>query len=148
VRRQLGRDKQTARPKTARAKRSVALMPELGTLLKTHRLASLFKAPTDYVFPGSDGRGRDHRSTARTVERITDKAGLEDVSYHTLRHAFASLLIVGLKEDVETVSRQLGHSSSAITLSIYSHEFEKARSAEQLRQGLSSGFGHLLAASS
>jgi integrase len=82
------------------------------------------------------------------VKLITDKANLDGVAFHTLRHAFASLLIVALKEDVETVSRQLGHSSSAITLSIYSHEFEKARSAEQLRQGLSTGFEHLLAASS
>jgi site-specific recombinase XerD len=49
----------------------------------------------DSYSPSAVQAVRDHRSTARTVERITDKAGLEDVTYHTLRHAFASLLIVG-----------------------------------------------------
>jgi integrase len=36
-------------------------------------------------------------------------AGLDDVTFHTLRHSFASMLIVGLKMDVESVSCQLGH---------------------------------------
>ena len=146
VRRTLGRNKQPGEPKTERAKRSVGMMPELATMLREHLLQAPppFKRPTDYVFPGHDGRGRDQRSTARVVQRIAESAGLEDVTYHTLRHCFASLLITGLKLDIETVSRQLGHASSAITLGVYSHEFGKERSADQVRQGLSAGFGHLL----
>jgi integrase len=144
VRRTLGRDKRPTEPKTERSKRSVILIPELAAVLKEHRIASPFKAPGDYVFAAPDRKGRDHRSTARVVQRIAENAGLEDVTYHTLRHCFASLLITGAKQDVETVSRQLGHASSAITLTVYSHEFGKERSTAQVRDALSSGFGHLL----
>ena len=123
-------------------------MPELATLLRLHRMASPYKRLGDLVFPQADGRGRDHRSTARIIERVTKDAGLEGVTFHTLRHSFASSLIVRLKLDVETVSRQLVHVAAAITLSVYSHEFNRARNADALRRGLSDGFGHLLASSS
>lgn len=55
----------------------------------------------------------------------------------TLRHGFASMLIVGLRLDVNTVSKALGHARASTTLDIYTHEFEKARSAEQVRSKLS-----------
>lgn len=48
------------------------------------------------------------------VNRIASKAGLEGIGWHTLRHTFASLLVL---EGVPlfTVSRLLGHSSIRIT---------------------------------
>jgi len=108
VRAQLDRTKRRVPLKTARATRSVALMPELSAPLNRHRLASPYKRPNDLVFPKPDGYGRDHRSTARIIERVTKVAKLESVTFHTLRHSYATLLIVRLKLDVETVSRQLG----------------------------------------
>jgi hypothetical protein len=56
------------------------------------------------------------------------------------------MLIVGLKLDPVNVARQLGHSDPSITLSTYSHLFERARAADEMRQKLGDGFGHLLAA--
>ena len=57
--------------------------------------------------------------------RAVKRAGLPDVTFHSLRHSHASALIrAGL--DVVRVSRQLGHSKPTITLSIYAHEFEEA----------------------
>src|SRR5262249_21143747 len=57
--------------------------------------------------------------------RAVDRAGLPDVTFHSLRHSHASALIcAGL--DVVRVSRQLGHSKPTITLSVYAHEFEEA----------------------
>jgi len=146
VSRTLGRDGQPGEPKTDRAKRSVGLAPELAALLKEHRIASPYKAPTSFVFAGPDGKGRDHRSTARVVQRIAEAAKLEAVTFHTLRHCFASLLITGSNLNVETVSRQLGHADSAITLKVYSHEFGKGNSAEQVRVAIA-GYGHLLKSS-
>ena len=46
------------------------------------------------------------------------------------------------------VARQLGHSDPAITLSTYSHLFERARHADEMRAKLGDGFGHLLSARS
>jgi integrase len=87
---------------------------------------------------------------ARAVERTLKRAGLDQqgLSSHTFRHTFASLLIVGLKLDPVSVAGQLGHSNPATTLRFYAHLFEKAKHADEARDALSKGFGHLLASSS
>ena len=112
-------------------------------------MASLHKQPSDFLFPAPEGRGRDHRSTAR-VERTLRRAGLDGqgLSSHSFRHTFASLLIVGLKLDPVSVAAQLGHSNPATTLRFYAHLFAEAKHADEARDKLEAGFGHLLAASS
>lgn len=145
VRRQLGRDREAAEIKTAAGRRDVVLMPQLAAVLTAHRLASLHSLDTDYVFAAPDGRGRDHRSVSRGIERAVKRAKLGDgVSAHNLRHTFASQLIVGLGLDPVRVSKQLGHTNAGFTASTYAHEFERARHADDLRKQMSDGFGRLL----
>jgi integrase len=72
------------------------------------------------------------------------RANVGPLTFHALRHGFATMLITGLKWDVETVSRQLGHANSTITLKLYSHEWEKTRNNDELRTAMSDAFGHLL----
>ena len=108
-----------------RGRRTVVLMPQLASVLTRRRLASLHSQEADYVFPAPDGRGRDHRSTARGIERAVKRAGLgKGVSAHSFRHTFASQLSVGLGLDPVRVSRLLGHTSQAFTASTYVHMFE------------------------
>ena len=145
---QLDRQRNRVELKTTRSRRSVVLMPQLAGVLREHKMASRFKAPTDFVFPAPDGRGREHRATGRGIERAVDRAQVGPLSFHGLRHGFASMLINGLKQDVETVSRQLGHASASITLDIYSHQFEQAKTHDELRNAMSASFGHLLAETS
>jgi hypothetical protein len=57
-------------------------------------------------------------------------------------------LISGLKMDVESVSRQLGHATSSITLCVYSHEFDAARNVDKLRDALAGEFTRMTATSS
>jgi hypothetical protein len=65
---------------------------------------------------------------------------------HDLRHTFASHLIVDLKLDVAHVSRILGHARPSITLDTYTHLFDQAAHAANIRQLMAeSSFGHLLA---
>ncbi len=65
---------------------------------------------------------------------------------HQLRHCFASLLIAqGL--NVVFVSRQLGHASPSITLSVYAHLFDQAEHATKASAQLEAAFGGLLDAS-
>ena len=52
---------------------------------------------------------------------------------HDLRHTFASHLIIDLGLDVAQVSRMLGHARITITLDIYTHLFEDARHARDIR---------------
>ena len=74
------------------------------------------------------------------------RAGLQaprKLTLHSLRHGFASLLIAnGL--NVVYVSRQLGHANPAITLSVYSHQFDQAQHAERTSALLEASFGALV----
>lgn len=145
VRVQLSRKRERVIEKTTGSRREVVLVPQLARILREHRMASRYKAPTDFVFPAPDGRGLLHSVAARGVARAVAAAGLEDATPHTFRHGFASMLIVGLKLDPVNVARQLGHADPSITLSTYAHLFERARAADEMRQKLGDGFGHLLA---
>jgi hypothetical protein len=51
-----------------------------------------------------------------------------------------------LKLDPVGVASQLGHLNPATTLKVYAHLFDQARHAEETRDRLSAGFGHLLSA--
>ena len=150
VRQQLTRERELDKLKTASGRRDVVLIPQLAKLLREHRMASKYSLPGDFVFPTADGRGRPHRNTAKAVELTFARAGLggQRLSSHSLRHTYASLLIVGLKLDPVGVSAQLGHSNPATTLRLYAHLFDKAKHADETREKLSAGFGHLLATSS
>jgi integrase len=145
VRYQLNHQRGLVELKTGRSRRDVVLIPEVANVLREQKMASRFKADNDFVFTAPDGRGRERRSTSRGIERAVERAGVGPLSFHGLRHTYASILISGLGCDVETASRQLGHANSSITLSIYSHEFDAARNTDELRDKLAAGFGHLLA---
>ena len=64
---------------------------------------------------------------------------------HDLRHTFASHLIVDLRLDVAQVSRILGHARPSITLDTYTHLFDQAAHAADVRERMrASLFGQLL----
>jgi integrase len=56
----------------------------------------------------------------RVWRRAVKRAGLNGVTFHALRHFYASLLIRH-GESVKTVQARLGHASAAETLDTYSH---------------------------
>ena len=90
------------------------------------------------MFATSTGRTVGHRNFAkRGVGKAAARAGLTGVTFHALRHTFASLLI-DQGHDSVFVSRQLGHANPAITLRVYAHLFDSARHAELARAGLES----------
>lgn len=70
-----------------------------------------------YVFCNQDG---SKRSSIRTsFENAVRKAGLEDVVFHTLRHSFASNLVMA-GVDIATVKELMGHKDIQMTMR-YSH---------------------------
>ncbi len=120
------------------------LLPELGSDLRRHRLASPWAGPGDIVFASKFGTSPDQRNVAnRGLKLACREAGLEGVSFHVLRHTFASILIAQ-GHDVVFVSRQLGHANAAITLKVYAHWFDAARHAETARQRLSEDYRDVL----
>ena len=75
----------------------------------------------------------------------SQRAGLGDgISAHSFRHTFASLLIIGLKYDPVSVSKQLGHKKSSFTSDTYAHLFDRIEHESELRDKLEQSFGHLL----
>ena len=146
VRVQLDRKRRRVDLETDAARRDIVLMPELARILRELKVRSPHSRDADFVFANPDGRGRDHRSTSRGIFRTVTRAKLgAGVSAHTFRHSFASMLIVGLRYDAVAVSRQLGHTRPSFTMDFYSHLFDKARHADELRNQLDQQFRHLLA---
>jgi len=74
---------------------------------------------SDFVFPSIKGDG--HLTDSKFFKRLCEKAELEDVTLHTLRHSFATVAVserIGYSEIV--VAGLLGHSSGSVT-SRYMH---------------------------
>jgi integrase len=67
-----------------------------------------------------DGEPIDYNAFGYAWRRAADAAGLEGLRYHSLRHAFASMLIAG-GCSVKAVQRALGHAKAATTLDLYAH---------------------------
>ena len=156
VRQQLGRWRrgeppQRVRLKTPKAVREIPLLPQLALLLRRHKLASPFSAANDYVFSSALGTPLGYRNVERRgLGRAADLAGLNPenlprLRLHDLRHTFASHLIVDLRLDVAQVSRILGHARPSITLDTYTHLFDRAAHAADIRARMEqSQFGRLL----
>jgi hypothetical protein len=102
------------------------------------------------VFATSHGTAFLHHNVSkRVLRRAATGAGLDRpnrrVRFHDLRHTFASHLIIDIRLDVVQVSRILGHARTSMTLDTYTHLFEEARHAADVRAELAkSDFANLL----
>lgn len=132
--------------KSEAARRDVVLLPQLGNLLRVHKVASRFSAEGAFVFANAEGAPRNYRNVSRRgLDKATESAGLRPMKWHGLRHTFASHLILDLGLDVAQVSRQLGHASPSITLDVYVHLFDQSRHADDIRSRMEeSAFGRVL----
>ncbi|MEC4680664.1 MAG: tyrosine-type recombinase/integrase, partial [Nitrospirota bacterium] len=98
--------------------RHVPLSPEALTILRSH--SSFLQSP--WVLPGikSNLRPMDSRAfLRRAFEPALKKAGIQDASWHTLRHTTASRLVMA-GVPLPTVKEILGHRDLQTTLK-YSH---------------------------
>ena len=93
--------------------------------------------PSEFVFASRAGGPLSHRNvTRRGFEPAAKLAGIEGVSFHSLRHAFASRMI--FKEISPTVlARLMGHESSVVTERRYIHLFDMVRTDEAVRRAMS-----------
>lgn len=116
-------------PKTRSSSRRVKLGATGIRALRSHRLRMAerllpFRARTEgdvFVFVTELGEPYNGAHiTERAFKPLLRRAGLREIRFHDLRHACASLLLSqGVRVDL--VSQMLGHSTPALTLSIYAH---------------------------
>jgi len=131
---QLSRQGERVEPKTPQAKRSVVLMPALGRTLRELKLASAFSRDDDFVFATVKGTPHGYRNIERRgLDAAAEKAGIDDLHFHDLRHTFASMLIEA-GADIVFLSNQLGHANPSITLQVYSHMIRLEAHAERTRE--------------
>jgi integrase len=138
-------------PKTPASVREIPLVAQLARLLATHKQTTPFAAGSDWVFATANGTPHNHRNvTRRGLQRAAQAAGLDhggpSLRFHDLRHTFTSHLILDVRLDVAQVSRILGHARATITLDVYTHLFDDARHARDIRTRMAaSQFAELLA---
>ena len=77
----------------------------------------------DHVFLNRSGKLLPNSNYDRYLEKICDKAGIERISMHTLRHTFATRCIEsGMKP--KTLQKILRHANISMTMDLYVHVTE------------------------
>jgi integrase len=127
VRRSLCRHDGLKKPKTKAGRRTIPMAPPLRAVLSWMR--ERIVAPSGFVLTNCHGGpiapdelNRSYWGTVLRAAGLTDKKGRPKYAFHTLRHAFASLMIEqGL--NALHIKNLCGHSSVQTTLTIYGHLF-------------------------
>lgn len=74
-----------------------------------------------YMFPSrTTGEMYYPDSVVKLHQKILKDTGLEHISFHALRHPFATLALQN-GVDIKTVSSMLGHYDAGFTLRTYTH---------------------------
>jgi integrase len=114
-------------PKTKLSNRVINLAPVVVHVLKEHKKeqaeyrlmagGAYDEKGLDLVFANELGEPICPRAFTRVFERLVKKAGL-DVTFHGLRHTFATLALEqGV--DIKTIQETLGHHSAAFTMDVF-----------------------------
>jgi integrase len=117
-------------PKTKAGHRTISLPEVVTETLRAHKvrqletamLLGLGRPASDaLVFPGPDGYDSPHAFSNRWG-RAAKRFGVPELTWHSLRHVHASMLIAA-KVPITTVAARLGHANASITLQVYARMF-------------------------
>jgi integrase len=96
----------------------------VGRLLRVTRdlevAAHLASRSKGLVFTRPDGSAIHPQTLSYLFEKRVQRAGLPMVRLHELRHSFASAALAA-GEPPKVVQERLGHSTTTVTLDVYSH---------------------------
>ncbi len=107
-------------PKTASSLRTVPAPAFVLEALAEH-LRSFTRGPFGMIFSNTRGKVVNRQSLHRSLAAALRAAGLPSgITFHQLRHTYASLLIDG-GESVTVVADRMGHKNATETLHTYSH---------------------------
>ena len=72
------------------------------------------------MFATADGHPLSGRNVYRKYQSVVQNSGIPRVTWHSLRHTHATLLL-SQGAPVAFVSERLGHANPSVTYSIYTH---------------------------
>ena len=108
-------------PKTKTSDRKIDLGPAMMNTLKRWRLQSRYSGDDDFIFPNLAGKPMcQSHMLSRHFFPALKRAGLPKIRFHDLRQTYASLKIEQ-GENLVYISKQMGHSSTTVTSTIYAH---------------------------
>jgi integrase len=126
VRRSLLPDGTPKAPKTEAGVRTVPLLPALRRPLVAWKLEAPHTQPHELVIGTADGRPVAERNLRRVLDEAKETAGLDELedrlSWHSLRHSFASMLATNLELPATTLAQLTGHSDPGFTLRVYARD--------------------------
>ena len=119
-------------PKTESSKRQIDV--DDNTLAMLSRLyvqrVHIEDDKTNLIFRYSEGKQLYSANTNRYLSQLCDGIGIRKISFHSLRHTHASILLYqGVS--LIAVSRRLGHSNTATTQNIYIHIIKEMENKEK-----------------
>lgn len=97
--------------------RDIPLSDDVVEVLQAQRLRTALLG--EYVFSIGRDKSSAYGTVSRLLRRLCRAAGVREVTWHSLRHSFASHLIM-LNVPVKAVQELLGHSNIEVTM-IYAH---------------------------
>jgi integrase len=113
--------------KTEKSRRDVPLLPELKPLLQKHIISEKAKylrlgIPFDgeILFSSETGTYIQAKNLRKSLERTLDRLGIKQVTVHSLRHLFCTMLAKN-NVPLKTAQMLMGHSDIKITAEIYAH---------------------------
>lgn len=133
--------------KTEQSKRTLKVTPSLMNIIKEHKTEQSVRRlklgdrwqGCNRLFTNLDGSPMALNTPYKKLQQLLKDNGLKQVTFHSLRHSNASLLIFQ-GTDIKTVSKRLGHSQTSTTMNIYTHQIKEADelAAEALELALTS----------
>lgn len=80
------------------------------------------------IFTKKDGDNIHPDTINKILQKVLKKYNLPKISYHELRHTFATTLN-GNNVDPKTISALMGHADTSITMNLYTHTLENNKKA-------------------
>jgi integrase len=126
VRQSMLPDGTTKQPKTEAGLRAVPVLPALRRRLVAWKLRSPNTRPHDLIICTADGNPVQERNLRRALDNAKAAAGMDAtdnrLSWHSLRHSFASMLATDLELPATTLARLTGHADAGFTLKVYARD--------------------------
>lgn len=97
--------------------------------VKNNRTKVLCIDFSDHIFLNKNGKLTTSGSYNKCLKSICDRAGIERIGMHTLRHSFATRCIeAGMRP--KTLQKILGHSNLSVTMDLYVHVTDDEKERE------------------